>query len=145
MNQRQLLDAIYVRDQSRSGMAERKWVVSQIVRLASEDMWTDSQIAAIVGYAPGSVRRQVSKAGVRKGRTSPEGGLLNASALDIMLALTGELTKEQRANLLTEAVKTGTSTKLISRVCGVRLGLVLYQQRKLKKEKQDGTGQVPGL
>jgi len=145
VKQQALLDAIYVRNKVNSGMADRQWIVEQIVRLASEEVWTDPQIGAIVGYAPGSVRRQVVRANARVGQKPIEGGKLNASALDLMLTLTGDVNKVQQANLLTETIKTGTSTKLIARVTGISLGLVLYQQRKLKKDMNHGFAREPEL
>lgn len=145
MNQRALVEAIYLRDKSMSGLVGRKWAIEQMKKLASEDVWTDSQIGAILGYAPSSVRKHVAKSEVRRGRKSPQGGTLHPSALDIMLHLTGTLTKEQQGNLVVAAIKTGTSTKLISRLCGIPLGSVLYQQRKMKKELNDGFEPQPQL
>lgn len=144
MTQAALLHAIQVRNQVNSGMVGRSWIQEQVCKLAQENVWTDAQIGAIVNYTPGAVRRIVAK---RNARTSepPEGGVLVAPALDIMLALTGKLEKEHRANLLAEAIKTGTSTKLISRVCDIPLGSVLYQQRRLKKELNDGIAPQPRL
>lgn len=124
-----LMDAIYVRNECNSGIRDRKWVVEQIHRLASEKNWSPSQIAAIVGYAPQTVRKKLGTL-----ESKPEGGKLNPAALDIMLTLMGTVTHEQRGHLLAAAIATGTSTRLIARITGIPLGTVLYQQRLAKKE-----------
>lgn len=130
--QKALLDAIYVRNQCRSGIRPRKWIVEQIERLADEKNWSPAQIAAIVGYAPQTVRKRL---GARESRV--EGGKLSPAALDIMLSLMGTVSSDQQANLLEAVIATGTSTRLIARVTGIPLGTVLYRQRVMKKENPD--------
>lgn len=138
-----LLDAIYVRNECRSGIRPRTWIAEQIDRLAREKNWSPSQIAAIVGYAPQTVRKRIGPL-----ESKPEGGKLDPAALDILLALMGNVNAEQQGNLLTAAIATGTSTRLIARVTGIPLGTVLYRQRLAKKENADehqGNGAVPQL
>lgn len=131
-----IVGAIYFRDQCRSGLRDSDWVREGIVRLIEEGFWNDSHIAALAGYA----RQSVSKLGRGRERPAqrPRGGTLDPGCLDLILELRAAVLagKEASPGLVASAVKTGTSTRLIARLSGVRIGVVLYQQRRLK----DGDG-----
>lgn len=131
-----LVDAIAVRDMVASGLQDRSWTRAQIIRLVEAGWWSDGQVAAITGYtrqAVGSICRDAVRPS-----PAPQGGTLASGALDLLLTLRGATSQgeDPNASLLSTAIATGTSTKLISRLTGIRLGQVLYCQRKMKENEE---------
>lgn len=137
--QKRIITAIGVRDRCRSGLVDKAWVNARTHEFIEDGFWSDGQIAAIIGWTRAYVWHQRRKLGKSEGHAPAQRGVLVPSSLDILLevsALSGKLTAQQRA-LLGEAVRMGTSTKLIAVLTGLSLGQILYIQRGLK---EDGDG-----
>lgn len=132
-----LVRAIAIRGEVDRGTLDKKQVVDRVKALARDGCFSDAQIAAIVRYSRGWVVGHTRAVRAASGLPSPAGGVLERDSLDLLLTLTGDLPEDQRANLLQAVIGMGTGTRLISRLTGVTLGTVLYQQRRMKGEADD--------
>lgn len=132
-----ILDAINVRNRVRSGLDGPEWVRQQLIRLVEEGLWSDPQIAALCQYARQSVAKIA--AGVERPAQRPMGGALDVGSLDLILELRGAVVRgvDPSPLLIQGVIKTGTSTKLVSRLTGISLGVVLYQQRKMQSSTEE--------
>lgn len=134
--QKRIITAISVRDKCRSGLVDKQWVNERTIELIRDGFWSDGQIAAIIGWTRAYVWYQRRKMGLADDHQPAQRGILVPASLDILLevsALSGKLTAAQRA-LIREAIRMGTSTKLLSVLTGLSLGQILYIQRGMKEE-----------
>jgi len=126
--------AVNCRDRIASGAYAPEEVPVLIHRMIDDGFWSNAQIASIVGWR----RQAVGKMARDAQRLSKplRNGTLHAGALDVILLLQQQARAGTGTNdlLLSAAVSTGTSTKLISHLTGISLGKVLYQKRKLTNE-----------
>lgn len=131
-----LTHAIDVRNKVEAGTESQEWVRARVLEMVEAGFWNDSQIAAICGYARQTVPKMAR--GVVRPAERPAGGRLAPKVLDVLLELRGATSQGRKPNpsLLRQAIETGTSTKLIARLSGAPIGVVLYQQRKAKQEKE---------
>lgn len=127
-----IVEAIALRDAVKAGRMSRKDISRRVMREYVAGNWAPSQIAAIVGYTPQGVG-YIIRGSVRRGET-PAGGTLNADCLDLVLALHGAHTDDQRRNLLDACIRTGTSTRLIARMTGRPLSTITYRKTRMKEQ-----------
>lgn len=132
-----LLDAINVRNEVDKGVRSKEWVEEQAQRLISEGFWSDGQVASIISYSSAWVGKVRRDTGARSPEERPGGGTLNRVSLDALLELSSPDSGPIRGTLIRAVISDGTGTRLISRLTGVPLGQVLYQQRKMKKEAEN--------
>lgn len=126
-----IVEAIGLRDAVKGGKLSRRQIQHRVRELWKGGYWSPSQIGAIVGYTPAGVRSIVRDAVGPSER--PEGGTLDPACLDLLLALYGAQTRQQRQNLLAACIRTGTSTRLIARLSGYPKSTVAHHKTKMKE------------
>lgn len=134
----QLVLAIHIRDRVAAGTESQSWVRTKVLELVADGFWNDPQIGAICGYSRQQVGKMAREASAVRPSERPAGGRLAPEVLDLLLELRGSTSQGSEPNALKvlKAVRTGTSTRLIARLTGVPIGVILYQQRKDRREEE---------
>lgn len=125
-----LLEAIALRDAVRAGRMSRTEIQHRVRQEFVAGNWSRGQIATIVGYTSQGVGSIVS--GLQEPQERPVGGKLDLGALDLALLFYGAQTRDQRRNLLDACIRTGTSTRLLSRITGAPLSTISYRRSRMK-------------
>jgi len=126
------MEAIVLRNDVRSNQKSKEWIIEQVEKFSEQNFWSPTHIASLTGFSRAFVSHRKS------GRRSEVSGKLDVATLDVILQLTGNLEDPARGTLIRGVVATGTSTKLLSVLTGISLGTILYQQRTMKKEADNG-------
>jgi len=132
-----ILEAIALRNKVAASLMSSTEVEKAVRSLAEGGVWTDVQIAGFIGYSRPYVWKITHPVRAEVGTADLGGGRVPSACLDMLLELSavkGALSDANR-NLLSEVIRMGCSTRMIARVTNLRIGQVLYVQRKMAERK----------